>query len=179
MKEILRDYTIDFDLITGKISSDYLSFFITDKNVSTLFVKLKAINTNDIVAYLKNSEATGHSLDLKVKKPKSGETVNKTGKKIEGQDDEIAIFRFDLETKFTNQAGDCYCELFDTFTENSLEKLVSSEAFPYTVSASVTADATPENPNPGTGGTTSITYDETNELLVFSSVTTENELTTI
>lgn len=27
MKEILRDYTIDFDLITGKITSDYISFF--------------------------------------------------------------------------------------------------------------------------------------------------------
>lgn len=31
MKEILRDYTIDFDLITGKISSDYLSFLLQIK----------------------------------------------------------------------------------------------------------------------------------------------------
>ena len=179
MKEILRDYTIAFDLIKGNITSDYISFFITDKNVSTLLVKLKAINSDGIEAYLKNSEVDNHSLNLKVKKPKTNETVNKIGKKIEGQDDEVATFRFDLETKFTNQDGNYYCELFDTFTENSLEKLVSSKPFSYTVPASVTADATPENPNPGTGGTTSITYDETNELLVFSSVTTENELTTI
>ncbi len=179
MKEILRDYTIDFDLITGKISSDYLSFFITDKNVSTLFVKLKAFNDENLSAYLKNSEVTNHNLELKVKKPKTGETVNKTGKKVSGSDDEIAIFRFDLDTKFTNQDGDCYCELFDTFIENSLEKLASSKTFPYTVSPSTTDGAASEQPStPGTSGIT-VTYDETNELLVFNSVTTENDLTTI
>lgn len=82
MKEILRDYTIDFDLITGKITSDYISFFITDKNVSTLFVKLKAINNDNIVAYLKNSEVTNHSLNLKVKNLKLEKQLIKQVKKF-------------------------------------------------------------------------------------------------
>lgn len=146
MNEILRDFTLDYNLEDSKVTSEsgFITFYNTDENISTLFVKLQAMNSNGLLSFLKISEATNHSLTLTVKKPQMNEKVDATGVLQSGANDDVAIFRFDLPSKFTNKAGDCIGELLDTFTENGIEKKATSDTFQYRVKASYMKDLTEE-----------------------------------
>lgn len=167
MGEILRDFTIEFDLETGNIKSNHISFFITDKNISTIFVKLKALNDKNVLSYLTNAETSNHSLKIQVKKPKTNEKVDAMGEKVTGLNDEVAKFRFDLESKFTNQVGTYIVELLDIFTENGIEKQATSCDFKYKVKASQISDLQEEEPSQGSS---TITMDTTNETLLIDNV---------
>ena len=144
--EILRDFTLVYNLEDSKVTSEsgYITFYNTDENISTLFVKLQAMNSSGLLSFLKVLEATNHSLTLTVRKPLTNEKVDKVGVLQSGEDDDIAIFRFDLPSKFTNQAGECIGELLDSFTENGINKKATSETFQYRVKASYMKDLTEE-----------------------------------
>lgn len=178
MNEILRDFTLDYNLETSKITNEneYICFYNSDENISTLFVKLQAINSEGLLSFLRVSEAKNHTLTLTVKKPKTNEKVDKTGVLQTGEDDDVAIFRFDLPSKFTNQSGDCIGELLDAFTENGISKKATSDIFQYKVKASYMKDLKEE---PVTQS--SVTLDTDNETMIFSSINlnTDTETATI
>lgn len=167
MSEIIRDFTLEYNLEDSKVTSKdgYITFYNTDQNISTLFVKLQALNLDGLLSFLKISEATNHSITLKVKKPTTNERVDATGVLQTGEDDDVAIFRFDLPSKFTNQAGECIGELLDTFTENGIEKKATSDIFQYRVKASYMKDLAEEQPVQST-----VTLNTETETMIFSSI---------
>lgn len=167
MSEIIRDFTLEYNLEDSKVTSKdgYITFYNTDQNISTLFVKLQALNSDGLLSFLKVLEAANHSLTLTVKKPITNEKVNEVGVLQSGEDDDIAIFRFDLPSKFTNQAGECIGELLDTFTENGIEKKATSETFQYRVKSSYMKDLSEEQPTQST-----VTLNTATETMIFSSI---------
>lgn len=146
MNEILRDFTLNYNLENSKVTNEngYICFYNSDENISTLFIKLQATNSEGLLSFLRVSEAANHNLTLTVKKPKTHEKVDKVGVLQTGEDDDVAIFRFDLPSKFTNQSGDCIGELLDAFTENGVSKKATSDIFQYRVKASCMKDLTEE-----------------------------------
>lgn len=165
--EILRDFTLVYNLEDSKVTSEsgYITFYNTDENISTLFVKLQAMNSNGLLSFLKVLEAANHSLTLTVKKPTTNEKVDKVGVLQSGEDDDVAVFRFDLPSKFTNQAGECTGEMLDSFTENGVNKKATSDTFQYRVKASYMKDLAEEQPTQST-----VTLNTTTETMIFSSI---------
>lgn len=142
--EILRDSLVEYNLDSAKVESNAINFYNTDKNISTLFAKIKYLNEDDVSVYVKAADANKHSLELYVKK-QNNEIVPKTGVVI-GNDNEDAIFRFDLDSRFTNIVGTCKCRFLDTFVEDTIEKKATSDTFVYTVKENDIVDIIQEPP---------------------------------
>ena len=136
------------------------------------------MNSDNLLSYLKRAEAINHSVLLTVKKPKTNEKVDFTGVLQAGDDDDVAIFRFDLPSRFTNQVGECIGELLDTFTENGIEKQATSDVFSYTIKASQMNDLK-EEPQGSVDIPLTIYNDETGEEIIISVSSTGdvNEVT--
>ena len=81
MNEILRDFTLNYNLENSKVTNEngYICFYNSDENISTLFIKLQATNSEGLLSFLRVSEATNHNLTLTVNKPKTHEKVDKVG----------------------------------------------------------------------------------------------------
>lgn len=154
--EILRDFTIEFNIDTGKVEGDSISFFNTDKNVSVLFAKLKFRNNDDVTEILKVSDSRLHNLVLHVKNPKDVK-LPISGVVISTEEDEEAIYRFDLDNRFISNPGPYKVLFIDTFIESDIEKKVTSDSFDYTVKENPIVASEEESPllevvyNPNTG----------------------------
>ena len=63
MNEILRDFTLNYNLENSKVTNEngYICFYNSDENISTLFIKLQATNSEGLLSFLRVSEATSSS----------------------------------------------------------------------------------------------------------------------
>ena len=154
--EILRDFTIEFNIDTGKVEYENISFYNTDQNVSVLLVKLSFLNSGGVTEILKVSDSRLHNLVLHVKNPKDVK-LPISGVVINTEENEDAIYRFDLDNRFISNPGLCSALFMDTFIESDVEKKVTSDSFAYTVKENPIVAAEGENPplgvvyNPNTG----------------------------
>lgn len=143
--EILRDSLVEYNLDSAKVEkSNAISFYNTDLNVSTLFAKLKYLDQDNVSVYVKAADANKHSLELYVKN-QNNEQISKIGVAI-GEGEEDAVFRLDLDSRFTNIIGVCRCRFLDTFIEDTIEKKATSDNFTYTVKENDIVDAGEEIP---------------------------------
>lgn len=154
--EILRDFAIEFNIDTGKVENDNITFFNTDQNVSVLFVKLKFRNNDDVTEILKVSDSRLHNLVLHVKNSKDIK-IQISGIVVNEINDEEAIYRFDLDNRILSQPGSCSALFMDTFIESDIEKKVTSCIFNFSIKENPIVVAEGENPplevvyNPNTG----------------------------
>lgn len=168
--EILRDFTIEFNIDTGKVEYENISFYNTDKNMSALFLKLLYKNEDGITEKLKVIDAKKHRLELYVENSNNEQGTISGVLQEESESDSEAIFRFNLNSRFTAKAGPCKAILLDTFTDNEIEKVATSDSFKYTVKENPIVIAPPSDVN------VSVSYDNiTGELSIVSKTTYDNE----
>ena len=164
MSNANRDYVIVYDVKNSSlVSSRPLSFYITDKNTSNIFVKLvtKVSVENGIDQYTDIENASNYVLTMRVIKP-SNEV-----KSFEAtQHEEGSIFQFDLTEDFKDIPGKYICELTISTIVNSRQELITSDPFSYEVKRSILSNV----------GEIIETEDTTIEKLLNDLETTKTEL---
>ena len=135
MSNANRDYAIVYDVKNSSlVLSRPLSFYITDKNTSNIFVRLVTrVNAgNGIDQYTSIEEASNYVLTMRVIKP------NNEVKNLEAtQHEPKSIFQFDLTEDFKDMPGKYICELTISTMVNSRQELITSDPFSYEVKRSI------------------------------------------
>lgn len=135
MSNANRDYAIVYDVKNSSlVLSRPLSFYITDKNTSNIFVKLvtKVSVGNGIDQYTDIENASNYVLTMRVIKP------NNEIKSIQAtQHEPENIFQFDLTEDFKDIPGKYICELTISTIVSSRQELITSDPFNYEVKRSI------------------------------------------
>ena len=135
MSNANRDYAIVYDVKNSAlVSSRPLTFYITDKNTSNIFIRLVTkITTGDGIDKYTNLEiASNYAVTMRVIKP------NNEVKSLEAtQHEPESIFQFDLTEDFKDIPGKYICELTISTIVNSRQELITSDPFNYEVKRSI------------------------------------------
>ena len=135
MSNANRDYAIVYDVKNSSlVLSRPLSFYITDKNTSNIFVKLvtKVSVGNGIDQYTDIENASNYVLTMRVIKP------NNEVKSLEAtQHEPENIFQFDLTEDFKDIPGKYICELTISTIVSARQELITSDPFNYEVKRSI------------------------------------------
>lgn len=87
-------------------------FYNTDENIANLYMKLIYVTDDGLSKELQKDEVSGYSLKMTAIKPKTNQIREVDGVLSEdliNNEGTCAIFKFQLETEFTNQIGDVIC----------------------------------------------------------------------
>lgn len=172
---ILRDLALTYNLETSLVTgNEKVAVYDTDQNITVIYANLTYQDDTGILCYIKKVDAENHNLKLNIKNS-SGEKLSLSSEIDANEED--ALFVFKLPKTFTSVTGSCRCRFIDTFVEDSIEKIATSDIFTYTVKENDVENNNGSGSGGGTTGTTSVTYDADNELLVFDTVKTNNEIT--
>ena len=127
------------NISTSKIENNTITFYNTDRNTSVLYLKLKYLDDFNLDKYLTSEMLNGYTIKLAVVKPKTMELVEMNGVK------ENDMFKFELPTNFTDQVGQCVCELIISTVDENL----TLDEFVYSIKESATTKFNAEiEPNP-------------------------------
>ena len=138
MSNTNRDYLAICDVKNSKITiARPISFYVTDKNTSNIFIKLvtKIQNDSGISEYVDIENAGSYSVTLRIVKP-NNETKSITASKLE----DGAIYQVDLTDEYKDVPGTYKCELLIGTIVNSEQEFNTSDAFTYTVKRSILSE---------------------------------------
>lgn len=109
-----------------------ISFYNTDKNISSLYMKLKFAQKGEPQRELQIDEVAGYRINITAIKPKTNQYRIVEGILTDDLVDETcAIWKFELDEEFTNQIGPvtCWTKIIDG------DKVLNMNSFTYDVNA--------------------------------------------
>lgn len=135
MSFIDKGFLMDANLDTREVKNvegRSISFYNTDKNISSLYMKLKIAQKGEPQRELQKNEVAGYKINITAIKPKTNQY-----RIVEGilsddlVDESCAIWKFGLDEEFTNQIGPvtCWAKIIDG------DKVLNMNSFAYDVNA--------------------------------------------
>lgn len=116
-----RKIIVEINLDDGTIiNPKNVSYYITDKNIANIYIKLKRTE-NSITKYILKDDADYYTVKLNIVLPKTLNFSTIVGK-FEGDTDNLgaALYRFELENKYVKQDGKVICEPIIVYNEEEI-----------------------------------------------------------
>lgn len=135
MSFIDKGFLMDANLDTREVKNAEgrsISFYNTDKNISSLYMKLKIAQKGEPQRELQKNEVAGYKINITAIKPKTNQYRIVEGILTDDLVDEsCAIWKFGLDEEFTNQIGPvtCWAKIIDG------DKVLNMNSFAYDVNA--------------------------------------------